>query len=628
MICAAHDAQLLTTEARDLFEIGGKLFLLSGDNSIHAISENGIAKGALPIIDENNQRMDITASTRLMWQYSMRCPILISGPKVWLLEYGDAHFKAREICSNLPANLLLRFAQYNDKGRTLFIGTESKGIIVVTENRVQPVKNTVTSINERTAYYSQIKLNENTVLTNEGHVLGAGYSIASPIKGKFSLRTSASGDSVVWYTQLIDGKTTLINYNLLTGMRQLYKGNILSSSASVATIADKVFVATLGGMALLLHDSLQYVYRYPIVLPNTHEPLDMMVYEGKSLVFATCNSLLRFDTERYRLDTLFNLQDHCIRTVKPYKNYLLLGTYGGGFYLYRNGVCRAMPLDKNEFLLYTHCFMPDVAGFCWMSTNRGLFKAKMQDLLDAFENNTRQIYYHYLGRNDGMDITEMNGGCSPCAVALNAHTLSFPTMDGLLWVNTEANNLVLPAGTLFIDEISANKVAIAYNPALAIHLPPSTKEIQIALGFPAWCNRENIYLEYRLAADDPWLPIAVNSSPVIQLNNLPPGSYQLQVRKMNGFGADNYSYKTIRFSIDAPWHKQWWFYVLLAATATGLFVLFYRVRTRQLMRNQLKLEQQVAEKTKELQQKNMALEKTTASIPALFPSSATILLPR
>jgi hypothetical protein len=36
----------------------------------------------------------------------------------------------------------------------------------------------------------------------------------------------------------------------------------------------------------------------------------------------------------------------------------------------------AMPLDKNNFLSYVHSFVADKYGYCWMSTNRGLFQIK------------------------------------------------------------------------------------------------------------------------------------------------------------------------------------------------------------------------------------------------------------
>jgi signal transduction histidine kinase len=58
-----------------------------------------------------------------------------------------------------------------------------------------------------------------------------------------------------------------------------------------------------------------------------------------------------------------------------------------------------------------------------------------------------------------------------------------------------------------------------------------------------------------------------------------------------------------------PWYKKRWFYFLAFLVILGLFVLYSNFRTRQLRMNQQKLERQVAEKTKELQQKNEVLEK-------------------
>ena len=108
-----------------------------------------------------------------------------------------------------------------------------------------------------------------------------------------------------------------------------------------------------------------------------------------------------------------------------------------------------MPLDKRRYLLYAHCFIPDDDGYCWISTNRGLFKAKVDELINAYEKNSSTVYYHYFGKNDGMDMIEMNGGCTPCALQLRNKTLSFPTMDGLLWVDPEKAKPILPDGEIF-----------------------------------------------------------------------------------------------------------------------------------------------------------------------------------
>src|SRR5205085_2704438 len=110
------------------------------------------------------------------------------------------------------------------------------------------------------------------------------------------------------------------------------------------------------------------------------------------------------------------------------------------------------PLDINQYLKYAHCFITDEAGYCWISSNNGLFKAKISDITDAFENDRQQIYYHWLGKDDGMQTNEMNGGCTPCAIRLKNRNFSFPTMDGLVWFNPEKIKIVLPAGEIYIDK--------------------------------------------------------------------------------------------------------------------------------------------------------------------------------
>ena len=109
-----------------------------------------------------------------------------------------------------------------------------------------------------------------------------------------------------------------------------------------------------------------------------------------------------------------------------------------------------------------------------------------------------------------------------------------------------------------------------------------------------------------------WKAVNTDNAAFIRLGGLRSGTYTLRIRKLNGFGKDNYSYKTIQFSIATPWYKQWWFYALIAAAILGMFILIYRIRVNQLELNQRKLEKQVAEKTEELLQKNNTLEKNNS----------------
>ncbi|MEM9000796.1 MAG: two-component regulator propeller domain-containing protein [Bacteroidota bacterium] len=89
--------------------------------------------------------------------------------------------------------------------------------------------------------------------------------------------------------------------------------------------------------------------------------------------------------------------------------------------------------------------------------------------------------------------------------------------------------------------------------------------------------------------------------------NLNPGNYTLRIKSTNSDGVwvDNETALFLR--IEPPFWKTWWFITLLiAATALGIYLLYY-VRVRRLKRYQTKLEQEIDERTSELQLKHKKL---------------------
>ena len=183
-------------------------------------------------------------------------------------------------------------------------------------------------------------------------------------------------------------------------------------------------------------------------------------------------------------------------------------------------------------------------------------------------------------------------------------------MDGLLWVNPSKAKPILPLGDIYIDEILVNGTKTDIDSLAIKNLPAQTQEIHIQLAFSAWCNIENIYIDYQLNDSINWKPVNTEKSTSIGLVNLQSGKYVLRIRKLNGFGKENYTYKTIEFTIATPWYKQWWFFATIVGLVLGSFIAFYQLRTRKLKKNQLRLEKIVTEKTEELQRKNQVLEKS------------------
>jgi signal transduction histidine kinase len=549
----------------------------------------------------------------LYWQNGMNNPVFIDNEKAWLLTYDGKGINAELISAGIPSGSYIKSLQYSQKNKLLFIGTESKGLIVISQNAVQPKKRADINSKNRNSYYAQIELADGNILTNENDIIGEHINSKTnrPILGKFSFNITHTGQDFLWYTQTNSalGYSCLHRYSKSTGLTKVYPK--IKSGDIVAASGNSIYLANSTSIGILKADSMLTLYKYPKSMVGTII-FDFTEINPGVLAVATCAGLFSFNTVFNKFDTLFTKANICVRSIWKYKNYVFFGTYGSGFYIYKDGKIKLMPLDKNKYLLYTHCFVPDGNGYCWISTNRGLFKCSLSEITDAFENNTTSIYYHYFGKKDGMEMTELNGGCTPCALRLNNGSISFPTMDGLLWVSPEKALPVLPEGEIFIDEILADNKPVNIDSLQYQNLPAQTQEIIFNPGFSAWCNKENIYIYYQLNDTTTWKTVNTDNQTFIRLSGLHSGKYTLRIRKLNGFGKNNYAYKTIAFTIATPWYKQWWFYLLMATAVLALLILVYRVRVNQLEINQKKLQKQVAEKTEELLQKNNRLEKSNS----------------
>ena len=602
-----------TDKLKAIFKIGSSCFVLDRNDRVQLVHVVSGTSRIVRVVNEQGAPFLVgNEQGNLRWENGMEKPVYIKNGKAWLFHWEQDKIVARLFIENIPTDVLIRQVQFSEKNKTLFIGTDSKGLITINTARVQPMKRNAPGSNKRNSYYAQVVLPNGNILTSEGDVIGVNSPMLNPlpVKTKLGFTVFRPNDTVLWYPRILPGtaQACLHRYNFSTGKTTAFPKILLREYMALTEASGRTWLADGRGIAVLEQDSLRFIH------PRPTEKLSDIIYEIKEekpgvLLLASCFGLLRFNIQTAAIDTLFKTDQVCIRSIWKYRDYFFLGTYGSGFYIMKNGVVKKMPLDKNKYLLYTHCFMPDQFGFCWISTNRGLFKAQLNDLIDAYETGVPQVYYHYFGRNDGMDITEMNGGCLPCGIALTNGTISFPTMDGLLWVHPETANPLMPEGNIFIDRFMVGDRSIDPEQQSGISLPANTREINIQLGFSAWCNKENILLEYRLSDKDSWLPIDVQNGALVKLSNLPPGDYTLHIRKLNGFGINNYSYQSVQFTIITPWHKQWWFYTLLAAVAAALVFLYLRIRTRQYKIQQVKLEQQVREKTRELQQQNEILEK-------------------
>lgn len=293
------------------------------------------------------------------------------------------------------------------------------------------------------------------------------------------------------------------------------------------------------------------------------------------------------------------------------KGNLWVGSYGHGYYLFRNGRFIKMPEDKTHALSIVHCFLEDNKGFIWMTTNNGLFQSAINDLYDYAAGKKETVYHHYYGKESGLNTSEFNGGCTPSGLRLDNGSFAFPSMDGVVLFHPDSIKPVLPNHNLFIEQILLDGVQVHNNDLSKI--PPSFKRLELTVSTPYFGNPRNLNIQYNIdGLDDHWYPLDENNH--IVLNRLRYGHYKLRLRKEAGFGSGNYITTELPLVIMPFFYQTWWFRIAVGICITLLVVFVIKTRYRYLIRQRDRLEAEVKERTGELMYHNKLMEKLTLMI--------------
>jgi signal transduction histidine kinase len=319
-----------------------------------------------------------------------------------------------------------------------------------------------------------------------------------------------------------------------------------------------------------------------------------------SFWLATDDGLLLYDQDAGQakpIPELANTQTRSIHTCRD--GSVLVGTYGQGYFYRYHGQWHPMPSDKNNFLVTAHCFLEDKHSTIWISSNKGLFKVPKADM-DAFAAGaSKQVYYYYYGRQDGLLTNEFNGGFSACGIITPEGFISLLSMKGTVCFHTDSLQTDFPHGTIDMTHIEIDNQPVERSDSIAT--PAGYNNLSVEISSPYLGDRNNLYLEYNLhGLNDEWKEIPDDG--VISLSRLAPGSYDLRVRKVNGFGKDNYQYRSWTILVPPQFYKTTAFVAGLILVALILLIL--------LVQNRLKL----AEKKKEVRLKQETLSETVTQL--------------
>ena len=517
---------------------------------------------------------------------------IVTGPKLYILIYVNNEIKLKLITDQLPKNEFIKYVQIDNITNTIYIGTDNRGLIVGRPkyfNRILP-NNAIEGVS--TSAYSQLQLSNGNIQINTGQIFGNSKSTSTNVFYRPSeTNTFISKQSILFMTN----SEGIVEYDL-------QKNKILSSSRDIDVsrnsfieMNDKIYSFNEKGVAVKTN-------KWDYVLKFDKMPFNFIVYNLKQLnenelLAATTHGLYKYKLKENTFTLFFKDKDNAnFRSIYNFNGYYLIGTYGGGVYMYNKDSIKKVPLDQNKYLNYTHCFIEDNKGNIWASTNKGLFMSPGQSLIDFWNKGPGNIKFKYFGKQDGIDQLELNGGCSPCAIKLSNGNFSFPGIDGLIQFNPDSLPEIYIQPKVFLDKLIVDGKIVNVK-LLSNELASTVKNIELQLGISGMLSQENIMLEYKFD-DDQWVRINVKE-PNLKFSNPGSGTHKIAIRIRNTIN-EKWESITYGFSLKYPWTLHPLMYLVYLLIVIGVILLYIRFKTLIYQKRQKILEKEVDVKTASL----------------------------
>ncbi|UCF65461.1 MAG: hypothetical protein JSW33_06420 [bacterium] len=321
-------------------------------------------------------------------------------------------------------------------------------------------------------------------------------------------------------------------------------------------------------------------------------------FSGLSLYIKKDDNFISFYHNPSNLSSLSNDRVLCMHEDK--KGRFWIGTYGGGL----------DKLEREEFIFKHYSredglpnnavygILEDEKGFLWLSTNQGLSR---------FDPET-ETFINYDSK-DGIQGNEFNGNAffrnkrgEMFFGGINGFTVFSPS---LVRNNEHIPLIVLTSIKKYDKPIELGKSITKMRELELSYLDKFFSFEFAALDFTnPTKNQYSFMLE---GFDKDW--ILSGNRRYANYTNIGGGNYTFRVRGSNNDGLWNEGGTSIRLIIHPPFWETWWFKFLLVIIVLGLFYVIVALRMKSINSQKRKLELEVNQRTRELNQSNFELLK-------------------
>lgn len=278
---------------------------------------------------------------------------------------------------------------------------------------------------------------------------------------------------------------------------------------------------------------------------------------------------------------------------------LWLGSDGQGLYHWQPGSNNAEQFNyqsgfSDEMILAIYA---DKRGYLWMPTFHGLIRYHPD----------KQSIYTFTTK-DGLPKNEFN---RYSYLQMEDGTLVFGTIGGMVKFNPlsvpEAIEYAPTVAPTYIETLSptGQKTAIPLKQA-SVTLNPLTDQLKLELMLLDYSSEELEQFDYRLIGQSSqWTPIRGST---LDLSGFSKGQYTLEVRGRKGKGPYSSAVYQLRINVPPPFYQTTAFMLGAVAALIASLLLFFRLRTRRLRKERLRLKQEVAKRTQKIHQQAVELQ--------------------
>lgn len=271
------------------------------------------------------------------------------------------------------------------------------------------------------------------------------------------------------------------------------------------------------------------------------------------------------------------LASHYIRAfAQEADGTMWLGSYGGGLVRLKHGRFAVLTTRHGLFDNIVSHLVIDRDGDMWMGSNRGIARVTLSELNLVADGEKEFVAPVTLGRSDGLESVETNGGFQPNAALLPDGRIAFPTVAGLAIVDPQALRTNQTPPPVVIEDVLANGRPL---PSSRLDdIPYDEANLEIRYTALNLTEPTKVRFRYRLAGyDDGW--IDANTRRTAFYTKLPPGTHRFQVLAANHHGVWNETGAHLTLTVTPPFYLTWWFIAaaIICFLSVGPAIYAYRV---------------------------------------------------